>query len=341
MTKSNTKTTLEIERETRRERFGGIALIGAAVLALVLANSPLSSFYQAVQHVEIVKEIAIFLFFFSVGIELRHEIRHGSLRNPQQAIVPVLAAIGGMVVPVVIFSIINSGLPTAKAWGVPMSTDIAFALAIFAIAGKGLPKALRTYVMTVAVADDSLTILMIALFFTASFNILTVVSLAGVVVGLFLPGAAKLTPKLGPVVAFGALPLFAFYSAGVNLGAVSLAAIAASPLAIGIVLAQLIGKPVGVLGTTWLVTKSRLGKLANGLTWADLRSVGWLFAMCFTVSMLMVELNFGGLPHGTATYTSVSADPKATSIISVFVATSIAGLISVILLRRRAARLTK
>lgn len=335
MPNSNTK----LDATLNRERFGGIALIGAAVLALILANSPLAGAYQAVQHVEIVKEIAIFLFFFSVGIELRHEIRHGSLRNPQQAIVPIIAAIGGMLAPVIIYSLINSGLPTAKGWGVPMSTDIAFALAIFAIAGKGLPKALRTYVMTVAVADDSLTILMIAVFFTASFNVLTVVSLAGVVVGLFLPGAAKLTPKLGPIVSYAALPLFAFYSAGVSLGGLSVAALVASPLAIGIVLAQLVGKPLGVLGTTWLVTKSRLGSLAHGLTWADLRSVGWLFAMCFTVSMLMVELNFGELAHGTATFTAADVNPHSASIIAVFVATTLAGFISVILLKRRAKKL--
>lgn len=335
---ANSKSQAQLHNAT--ERYGGIALIAAALLALVLANSPLVEAYRAIQHIEIVKEIAIFLFFFSVGIELRHEIRHGSLRNPQQAIVPVLAAIGGMLVPVAIFSIFNSGLPTEKGWGIPMSTDIAFALAIFAIAGKGLPKALRTYVMTVAVADDSLTILMIAIFFTASFNVLTVVSLAGVVFGLFLPGAAKLTPKLGPLVSYAALPLFAFYSAGVSLGDLSIAALVASPLAIGIVVAQLVGKPLGVLGTTWLVTKSRLGTLAHGLTWADLRSVGWLFAMCFTVSMLMVELNFGDSSHATATYAEGQLNTHSASIISVFVATTLAGFISVVLLRQRARKLS-
>lgn len=319
------------DSQLRRERFGGFALIASAALALVLANSPAAPAYMAIQHVEIFKEIAIFLFFFSVGIELRHEIRHGSLRNPQQAIVPILAAIGGMLVPVILYSLINSGLPSAKGWGVPMSTDIAFALAIFAIAGRGLPKALRTYVMTVAVADDSLTILMIAVFFTSSFNILTVISLAGVVLGLFMPGGAKLAPKLVPLVSYAALPIFAFYSAGVSLGNFNVS-VFATPLAVGVIVAQLVGKPLGVLGTTWLVTKSRLGSLAHGLTWADLRSVAWLFAMCFTVSMLMVELNF---PAEGAT------ESHSTSILSVFVATSIAGFISTLLLRRRAAKLAK
>ncbi|MDE2387259.1 MAG: Na+/H+ antiporter NhaA [Actinomycetales bacterium] len=335
------QTTSIQDSQLPRERLGGFALIAAAALALVLANSPLAGAYQAIQRVEILKELAIFLFFLSVGIELRHEIRHGSLRNPKQAIVPIFAAIGGMLVPVILFSLINSGMSTAKGWGVPMSTDIAFALAIFAIAGRGLPKALRTFVMTVAVVDDSLTILMIAVFFTASFNILTVVSLAGVVIGLFMPGGNKLAPKLGPVVAFAALPLFAFYSAGVSLGNVNAAAFA-TPLALGVLVGQLVGKPLGVLGTAWLVTKSRLGSLAHGLTWADLRAVGWLFAMCFTVSMLMVELNFPAIPLGTATYSSdMASDWHTIAVLSVFVATSVAGLISTLLLRRRAGELAK
>lgn len=316
------------KRELRRERIGGFALIGAAVLALVFANSPLAPAYESVIHFEFFKELAIFTFFFSVGIELRHEIRHGSLRKPQQAIVPVLAAIGGMLLPVLLFSIINAGLPTAKGWGIPMSTDIAFALAILAIAGKGLPKALKTYVMTVAVADDSLTILMISLFFASSFNVLTVVSLAGVVCGLFVPGASRFTGALGPIVSFGALPIFAFFSAGVSLESLNLNS-ASTPLLVGILIAQLVGKPLGVLGTTWLVTRSKLGQLPTGLVWADLRSVGWLFAMCFTVSMLMVELNFS--KDETSVLHSVS-------VLSVFAATSIAGLTSILLLRRRAAK---
>jgi NhaA family Na+:H+ antiporter len=320
----------EYKKQVSRERFGGLLLIAAALAALGLANSPLAGAYETVIHFELLKEIAIFAFFFSVGIELRHEIRHGSLRNPQQAIVPVIAAIGGMVTPVLIFSFFNAGLPTEKGWGVPMSTDIAFALAIFAIAGRALPKALKTYVMTVAVADDSLTILMIAIFFASSFNVLTIVSLAGVVAGLFVPGAAKLSGWLTPAVSFGALPIFAFFSAGVKFENLSFSA-GVTPLILGIVIAQLVGKPLGVIGTTYLVTKSKLGKLPSGITWADLRSVGWLFAMCFTVSMLMVELNF---PKESA------SELNAVAVLSVFVATAFAGLISSILLSRRARKLT-
>ena len=83
---------------------------------------------------EAIKAGAIFVFFLSLGVELRHEIRHGSLAKPRQAIVPIFAAVGGMLVPVLIYSAINSGLPTSVGWGVPMSTDVAFALAVLALA---------------------------------------------------------------------------------------------------------------------------------------------------------------------------------------------------------------
>lgn len=310
-------------------------LIAAAAIALVLANSPLAIAYESVRHVEIVKELAIFTFFFSVGIELRHEIRHGSLRNPRTAIVPIFSAMGGMIVPVIVYSLFNAGTPTEAGWGIPMSTDIAFALAVFAIAGRGLSKATRTFVMTVAVADDSLTILMIAVFFTSSFNVLSIISLSGVIAGLLIPGAGKLMPKLGPIVSFVALPVFAFYAAGVSLGSFDVAAAVASPVVLGIVFGQLIGKPVGVLGTAWLVTKSRLGALPAGLGWRDLLSVGWLFGMCFTVSMLMVDLAYP-IAHQTAVLTSNALDPKSLSVISVFVATSVAGIAAALAMQARA-----
>jgi NhaA family Na+:H+ antiporter len=162
----------------KRQLIGGISLFVAAALALLIANSPLASAYQAFASIETLKGLAIFLFFLSVGIELRHEIISGSLRKPRQAVVPIFAAMGGMAVPVVIYSLINFGQPSAVGWGVPMSSDMAFALGVLAIAGRWLPKQIRTYVLTVAVVDDSLTILMIAIFFASSFHVLSLASLA-------------------------------------------------------------------------------------------------------------------------------------------------------------------
>jgi NhaA family Na+:H+ antiporter len=264
----------------------------AAAVAMLWANSPLAAAYEAMISVEAIKGVAIFAFFFSLGIELRHEITHGSLAKPRQAIVPILAAIGGMLVPVGIYSLINSGLPTAAGWGVPMSTDVAFALAVLAIAGKFLPAPVRVFLLTVAVVDDSLTILMIALFFSSTFHALSVVSLAGVIIGLFLPGGQRLTGWLTPTVNYVALPVFALFSAGVNIQGLG-DNFATSAITAGVILAMVIGKPLGVLGTTWLVTKSGLGKLSSGIKWPDLLAIGSLFGMCFTVALLMSELSFG------------------------------------------------
>jgi NhaA family Na+:H+ antiporter len=272
-------------------------------------------------------------------MELRHEIRHGSLRDPRRALVPIFSAMGGMLLPVVIFSIFTFTQSESAGWGIPMSTDIAFALAVYALAGRGLPRQLRTFVMTVAVTDDSLTILMIALFFASSFNPLTMVSLAGVAAGLLLPGTRRLEKPVARVVAYAALPIFAFFSAGVNLTGVTAGSILGSSLGLGIVVAQLVGKPLGVLGTAWLVTKSKLGRLPEGVSWADLRSVGWLFAMCFTVSMLMIELAFPPEILQSVLYVAGANGPGVISTVSVLAATTIAGTIAAIAMRLRARKL--
>ena len=276
-------------------------LILAALAAMLWANSPFAEAYEAMISIEAIKGLAIFLFFLSLGIELRHEITQGSLAKPRQAIVPIFAAIGGMLVPVAIYSLINQGLPSSVGWGVPMSTDVAFALAVLAIAGKFLPAPIRVFLMTVAVVDDSLTILMIALFFSSTFHLLSVVSLAGVVIGLFLPRGQQMTGWLTPTVNYVALPVFALFSAGVNIQGLG-ESFATSAITWGVIVAMVVGKPLGVLGTTWLVTKSGLGRLAAGIKWRDLLAIGSLFGMCFTVALLMSELSFGNQQseHATA-----------------------------------------
>ena len=291
---------------------------------MILANSPFADAYQAFAHFEPLKGAAIFVFFLSLGIELRHEITHGSLAKPRQAVVPIFAALGGMALPVIIYSLINDGLPTAAGWGVPMSTDVAFALAIFAIAAKGLPKELRVFTMTVAVVDDSLTILMIALFFTASFHVLSVVSLTGVILGLFMPKGQLVLGKIEKLVTFVALPLFALMSAGVNLDGFSLEKLAGSSITIGVLAAMIIGKPLGVIGTAWLVTKSGLGKLAGNLKWADMVAIAPLFGMCFTVALLMSELSFGK-----------NEDWHNTANLSVFIGSTVMALVATATLNLR------
>ena len=244
---------------------------------------------------EAIKAAAIFIFFLSLGVELRHEIKHGSLSKPRQAIVPILAAIGGMLTPVAIYSAINAGQASAAGWGIPMSTDVAFALAVLALAGRFLPKSIRVFLLTVAVVDDSLTILIIAIFFASSFQPLSVFSLAGVATGLFLFRGQKASAWLNPLANWAALPVFALITLWQTFANFE-RTLTGSAITLGIIAAMVLGKPIGVLGTTWLVTKSGLGKLAADVRWPDLLSIGSLFGICFTVAMMMSELSFGNKP---------------------------------------------
>jgi NhaA family Na+:H+ antiporter len=293
----------------RRQMLGGLSLFGAAALAMILANSPVGAGYQDFASLDALKGAAIFLFFLSVGIELRQEVFGGSLSKPKQAIVPILAAVGGMVLPVTIYTLFNAGTPAAAGWGVPMSSDMAFALGVLAIAGRWLPRQIRTYVLTVAVVDDTLTILVIAIFFASSFHLLSLASLAGVILGLLLPGAKRIQPQLETVVAFIALPLFALMSAGISFD--KLNAVSEIPifLVVGIFAAMMFGKPLGIIGTTWLVVKTGFGKLPAGIVWKDLAAALLAFGMCFTLAMVMTELSFGDNPgaHALANVSVIGA----------------------------------
>jgi NhaA family Na+:H+ antiporter len=298
-------------------------LILAAAIALVWANSPFAGSYEALISIDAIKEVAIFSFFVSLGIELRHELTRGALAKPRKAIVPILAAVGGMLVPVAIFSIVNSGQQSAAGWGVPMSTDVAFALAVLALAGKFLPPQIRIFLLTVSVVDDTLTILIMAIFFSSTFHLLSLVSLLGIITGFLMPKGQRVLGWLMPVVTYVSLPIFALYSAGINLGKLG-GDFGGSALTIGIILGMVIGKPLGVLGAAWLVTKTGLGTLADGIKWPDLLSIASLFGMCFTVSLIMSELSFG-----------TAGTQHSVSNLSVFIGSLTSALLAVIALQIR------
>ena len=166
-----------------QETAGGIALIAAAGAALLWANSPFRDSYANLVETRIgpaalgldltlgawASEGLLAIFFFVVGVELKHELRVGSLRNVREAAVPMLAAVGGMVGPAILYVVVvlASGAKDALVgWPIPTATDIAFALGALAIFGRGLPAALRTFLLTLAVVDDLLAILVLAVFFT-------------------------------------------------------------------------------------------------------------------------------------------------------------------------------
>ena len=175
----------------KSETTGGALLIGAALVGLLLANGPLSAAFHALAttHIGIdalhlnltVQEWTadglLAIFFFVIGCELKHELAVGTLSKPRQAALPVAAALGGMAVPALLYLAVNrSGAADAlNGWGIPMATDIAFALAVLAVLGRGLPSGVRTFLLTLAIVDDLGAILVIALFYSAGLNLVWLV----------------------------------------------------------------------------------------------------------------------------------------------------------------------
>ena len=171
----------------RQETVGGALLLLAAVIALVWANSPWRESYDALTEI-VVGPAALHLdlplsvwaadgllavFFFVAGLELKHELVLGSLSRLDKAVVPVVAALGGMAVPALLFVATVTALgdrEAASGWGIPMATDIAFALAVLAVMGSKLPVALRAFLLTLAVVDDLGAILVIAVFYSDGFS---------------------------------------------------------------------------------------------------------------------------------------------------------------------------
>ncbi|ACX51241.1 Na+/H+ antiporter NhaA [Ammonifex degensii KC4] len=164
------------------EAASGIVLLVATVMALILANSSLSSFYyQVLEHPvsvgigpfvltesvqQWINDGLMAVFFFTVGMEIKREILRGELSAPGKATLPVVAALGGMVLPAIIYLAINWGAPTAHGWGIPIATDIAFALGVLTLAGRNVPRGLAVFLTALAIADDLGAIIVIALFLT-------------------------------------------------------------------------------------------------------------------------------------------------------------------------------
>ena len=172
--------TARIADILRRETVGGVLLVSAAALALLWANSPWRDAYTALSQLQIgpaslhldltlatwAADGLLAIFFFVAGLELKREFVAGDLREPSRALLPVAAAVGGMIAPALIYTAINLGGPGAAGWAIPTATDIAFALSVLALIGSCLPDALRTFLLTLAVVDDLLAITIIALFYT-------------------------------------------------------------------------------------------------------------------------------------------------------------------------------
>ncbi len=389
---------LPAQRVIHNEVVAGITLLIAASLALLWANSPWKDSYQDLVSLPLgfqagsfefsldlrhwVNDGLMVVFFFLVGLEIKRECVHGELAEWRVAIFPVAAAAGGMIVPALIYWVLNHGQETAVGWGIPIPTDIAFALGVLALLGSRIPVQLRLFLLTLAIADDIGAILVIATFYVQHISWLALSgaiailgfivgmrwiglrtvglfvvvgaifwlavqrsgihpTIAGVILGLLTPSSAwfshstfsdRMTPLLQrftrtggkadaessaamlgrietlaqeteplverlqrvvyPWVTFGVLPLFALVNCGVSFSMQGLQDSLFSPVTQGILFGLVLGKPLGVLGGSWLIVRSRIARLPAPLTWHHLWGVGALAGIGFTVSLFVTGLAF-------------------------------------------------
>ena len=176
---------------------GGVVLLAATLLALVIANSPLQDRYFELLHTVITIEVGSFrisedvlhwvndglmaIFFFVVGLEIKRELVRGELSDRKKAALPVAAALGGMVVPALVYAIFNAGSEGSTGWGIPMATDIAFAVGVLAFVMPQAPSSLKVFLLSLAIADDIGAILVIAVFYAESIDVGWLVSAGGLV----------------------------------------------------------------------------------------------------------------------------------------------------------------
>lgn len=219
------------EEFIHRQSSSGILLMISALAALIIANSPLQDAYKHLLHMPLslsvgdwefslsvhhwINDALMAVFFFLVGLELKREFLVGELSDLKQAVLPVMAAIGGMVVPALIYASLNAGGDAERGWGIPMATDIAFAVGCIALLGNRVPRAVVTFLVALAIVDDLGAILVIAVWYTESVNMTALMAAGILVVILWLLKFAGV--RRSPAYIFvGVLLWYEFYLSGVH-----------------------------------------------------------------------------------------------------------------------------
>lgn len=341
------------------EATSGKFLLAAVALAIVFMNSPWSQafedFWMQTLTISIgnwgisetfqhwIDEGLMAIFFLVAGLEIKREIVKGELRTLRAASVPIVAAVGGMAAPALIYMAVNNGQPGFHGWGVPMATDIAIAVGVLALLGDRVPSALRLFLLTLAVVDDIGAILIIAIFYSQAVNFTALAiaggiiaaigllqwlrllrfsmfvllgialwiaihasgvhaAIAGALLGLSAPIvsrrkdkraiAGRLERALIPVSAFVVVPLFALANAGVAFGLHQFEAPGASQVGIGIIAGLVLGKMIGIVGATLVLTRLTAARLPKGLNWQHVTGMGLIAGIGFTLSIFIAELAF-------------------------------------------------
>lgn len=343
----------------RAEAVGGFALLLGAFVALVWVNLIDAGSYESLWGTELrigigdaaitetlghwVNDGLMTLFFFLISLEIKREIVTGDLRHPKAASLPILAAFGGVLLPVAIFLLLVGGEEGAGGWGIPMATDAAFAIGVLAILGDRVGVGVKLFLVTVAVVDDVAAICVIAIAYTSDLSLdwlaITLVGLLGVVamralgmrrVLAYVPigvavwvamlesgvhatlagvALALLTParpldgrtvleeleaRLHPFTSLLVLPLFALANAGVELGGSALSDGEGRRVALGVAVALVVGKFLGIAGATLAALKLRVGTLPAGVDRRGLLGAAALGGIGFTVSLFIAPLAYSG-----------------------------------------------
>lgn len=396
------KVSQALSNFIRAESFSGIFLFFCAVSAMIVANSPLADVYKHFWEQPFgfsfagrfygfsihdwINDVLMSIFFLMVGLEIKRELLFGDLSGFAKAAFPVIGAIGGMVVPGVIYYVMNAGTPSYHGFGIPMATDIAFALGVILLLGKRVPLALKVFLVTLAVADDLGAIAVIAIFYPSpeglhfsylfvAFGIVAFLvvlnrfgvrrldvylgvgiilwfcvhhggihaTIAAVALAFCIPVKPKIQSKdfievvrqlmqvfvdkekerknilldteqmsainelshdftkvqnpllrlehaLQPLCAYIIMPLFAFANAGVNIQAEVNFNI--DHIMLGIILGLVVGKPLGILGLTFVCEKLKIASRPEGVTWSHIFGAGMLAGIGFTMSMFVSNLAF-------------------------------------------------
>lgn len=399
----NRKIFLPAMQFMRQEKSGGIVLAVAVVIALALANSPwhenFAHFFE--HHLGFVVDSTPYfnfsiahwindglmsLFFFVVGLELKREFIGGELRDIRKVVLPVGAAIMGMLVPAGIFLALNFGTEVSGGWGIPMATDIAFALALVYMLGDRVPLSAKVFLTTLAIVDDLGSVIVIALFYTSNISVSSIAvgvafllimfiankmgvksvlfygmlgvcgvwtaflmsgihaTIAAVLAAFMIPADSKIPEAtfiarmrrqlrlfekadsndvrtleheqveiiaqvkseainalpplqrlehgMHPFVSFVIMPIFALANAGVNFVEMDMASIFSNNVALGVMLGLLLGKPIGVVASVWILVKLGIGKRSASMTWRRFIGLGFLASIGFTMSMFVTSLAF-------------------------------------------------
>ena len=256
-------------------------------------------------------EILTFIFFLLIGLEIRE-----GLQKPKDAILPAISALGGMIFPALIFLLL---IPGSQAWAVAMPTDVALAIGALSILGKRVNPAVRLFLLTLAVADDFFSLVVIGIFFSDDLHLASAIyTLGAATIGFLLPLRHKLISILSPFATFVIIPVYIF----INLLTKLDFSVATEKVSIAVVLARVVGKVVGITLFTFLCIRSTKLRLPQALHLKEVVGVGFLAGMGLTVSIVIAEI------------TLQSPSELAQVRMGLFFAAIASGLIGVLWLRR-------